>query len=188
MEIEVPSDLIPLLHRGRIVEVRHGHGVRSTYRVLMVHPQRDALCWIGLRSRHTAVPEWIALSEFLALAESGDLSGRTTDPKAILFTPSEAAERVQKARWRIVEAVLAQGELQFLESSASRARVVAQVSKGLKVPAIAVRRAMTLYLLNGLNPLALYPRFRACGVSKRPRLLGEKKVGRPRQHWPELES
>ena len=177
------SDLFHLLRRGQAVRILECDGQWTLWRVIVVVPAANLVCWIRLSPAETVAHEWIALHEVVKFFEGELLETIETDPFCPLWLVSERAARYQAKRWRIVTAVLQHGEINYLKSPVTRARIIEEVSTQLMVPRSAVRKAMTLFYVRGMGPTALAPRTNVCGGPGKSRQLTRRKMPKPRGEW-----
>ena len=181
----MPDQLSPryaaLLQRGRALVLEDADGSVSRWRILFTHPFGHQVAWMRLEATSTAVPHWIPLDELVSYLEAGALKPDPDDPFRRRAASASNRGPVWEHRWRIVQAVFGYGELYWLASAATRSILATQVAEDLKVPPLAVRRAMTAYYRHGLEPEAVAPFFERCGVTPgTKRTGGLKKLGRPR--------
>lgn len=180
----MPEQLSPrhlaLLQRGRALVLEDADGSTSRWRVLFTHPFGQRVAWMRLEATATSVPRWISFDELIALVDAGALKPDPDDSFRRRTSTASSRGPIWERRWRIVQAVLGYGEWYWLASGATRSILAAQVAQDLKVPTLAVLRAMTAYYRHGLEPEAVAPFFERCGAPGMTRRRSLKKLGRPR--------
>lgn len=174
------SAIAQLLRRNQVLEVLGSHAGSSLWRVVLHQPSREAVCWVPLCDRRFVVPEWVPEADLAEMLDAGSLALRMHDPFASFVRLSAKAEALRKKRWVVVESVLVRGELFYLADRISRSQLIADVAHDTGAHPNAIRAAMSMYYVRGMNPLALAPQFWRCGAPGRERTAKLHPLGRPR--------